>query len=162
MSMDEMLSKAKEIGSKTSDIAVDFAKKTKDIAAGVAGKTKDTVVEISPKVKDFIVEESSAIYKNFAKGLGKVNTKISDLIKTSKELKKENLELRKILENNTITESIKQKVIIQLNSKIKFLTEQLKIERERNTKNEELIALLQSQIEDFELTLKTAENANVG
>jgi hypothetical protein len=37
--------------------------------------------------------------------------------------------------------------------------QQLKIERERNQRNEEMIRLLQAQIDDLMLTMEVAENA---
>ena len=59
----------------------------------------------------------------------------------------------------TLTEAVKQKVIVQLHSKISNLMQQLKIERERNQRNEEMIRLLQAQIDDLMLTMEVAENA---
>ena len=37
--------------------------------------------------------------------------------------------------------------------------QQLKVERERNQRNEEMIRLLQAQIDDLMLTMEVAENA---
>ena len=63
------------------------------------------------------------------------------------------------MKKDTLTEAVKQKVILQLHSKITNLMQQLKVERERNQKNEEMIRLLQAQIDDLMLTMEVAENA---
>lgn len=99
--------------------------------------------------------------KGIAKGLGIVSTKVSDTFASMKRLKQENLQLREMLKKTTISEAVKQKVIVQLNDKISSLTNQLKAERERNQRNEEMIALLQAQLDDLAITLETAEEAKV-
>lgn len=97
--------------------------------------------------------------KSIAKGMGFVSTKVSDAFASAKKIKQENIQLREILKKNAISETVKQKVILQLNEKITSLTVQLNAERERNKRNEEMIALLQAQLEDLTLTLETAEDA---
>ena len=78
---------------------------------------------------------------------------------SAKKAKEENKQLREQLKKDTLTEAVKQKVILQLHSKITNLMQQLKVERERNQKNEEMIRLLQAQIDDLMLTMEVAENA---
>ena len=57
-----------------------------------------------------------------------------------------------------MTEAVKQKVIMQLHSKIQALANQLKEEKKRDEQNEEMIRLLQEQIADLEMTVVVAEN----
>ena len=63
------------------------------------------------------------------------------------------------MKKTTITEAVKQKIILQLNSKISSLKMELKREKERNEQNEEIIKLLQAQLEDLEKTIEAAEAA---
>ena len=67
--------------------------------------------------------------------------------------------LREQLKKTTLTETIKQKVIVQLGAKIATLTEQLQAERKRNQQNEEMIRELQAQIDDLMETMEVAQNA---
>lgn len=94
-------------------------------------------------------------------GLGKVSSKLSDAMASAKKLHNENKELRAELKKSTITDAIKQKIILQLNSKIMELTAELKREKERNNQNEEIIKLLQAQLDDLEKTLEIAEDTEI-
>lgn len=106
-----------------------------------------------------VVNNTSKIASRVANGIGNVGSKISLSIESAKKLREENKELRERLKEETISESVKQKVIIQLNLKIKTLTEQLKLEKECNRQNEEMIKLLKAQIDDLYDTVQVAEMA---
>ncbi len=97
--------------------------------------------------------------KSVAKGLGIAGSKVSDALASAKKLKQENMELREILKKVTISDAVKQKVILQLNSKVAKLTEDLRREKEKNKQNEEMINLLQAQLDDLALTLEVAESS---
>ena len=106
-----------------------------------------------------IASGSAAIAHAVTSGLGAVSSKIVLTFESAKKAKEENKQLREQLKKDTLTEAVKQKVIIQLHSKISNLMQQLKVERERNQRNEEMIRLLQAQIDDLMLTMEVAENA---
>ena len=106
-----------------------------------------------------IASGSAAIAHSVTSGLGSVSSKIVLTFESAKKAKEENKQLREQLKKDTLTEAVKQKVILQLHSKITNLMQQLKVERERNQKNEEMIRLLQAQIDDLMLTMEVAENA---
>lgn len=105
-----------------------------------------------------IQNDSQVVSQSVSKGVKLLNQKISSSIEIARKTKEENEELREKLKNNTLTEAIKQKVIIQLNNKILNLTAQLKAEKERNDKNEEMIELLQLQIQELIETKEVAES----
>ena len=90
-----------------------------------------------------IAESSSDIAHSVASGLGAVGSKIAFSLENAKKSKEENKELREKLKKNSVTEAVKQKVILQLHSKILALGNQLKEEKKRNEQNEEMIRLLQ-------------------
>ena len=92
-------------------------------------------------------------------GVGIVGTKLSNSVESAKQLREENKVLREKMKNETVSERVKQRVITQLHGKITMLRAQLKAEQERNNKNEEMINLLQSQIDDLLETMTVAENA---
>ena len=106
-----------------------------------------------------IASGSAAIAHSVTSGLGSVSSKIVLTFESAKKAKEENKQLREQLKKDTLTEAVKQKVIVQLHSKISNLMQQLKIERERNQRNEEMIRLLQAQIDDLMLTMEVAENS---
>lgn len=96
---------------------------------------------------------------SISKGVNLAGSKISSFsIEGIKRLKKENEELREHLKTNVISEATKQKIILQLNSKIEILTAQLKAEKERNIRNEEIITYLEAQINELIDTIEFAEN----
>lgn len=103
----------------------------------------------------------SSVARSVSKGVGIVGTKISGSVESVKKQKEENRILREKLKKETISEAVKQRVISQLHGKITTLSAQLKAEKERNHKNEEMIRLLQAQIDDLEETMSVAENARV-
>jgi uncharacterized tellurite resistance protein B-like protein len=102
---------------------------------------------------------SKTALRSVADGLNTIGSKISFSLESAKKAKEENKELREQLKKNTLTEAVKQKVIIQLAAKIASLKEQLQNEKKRNQQNEEMIRELQAQIEDLLLTMEVAENA---
>lgn len=106
-----------------------------------------------------IASGSAAIAHSVTSGLGSVSSKIVLTFESAKKAKEENKQLREQLKKDTLTEAVKQKVIVQLHSKISNLMQQLKVERERNQRNEEMIRLLQAQIDDLMMTMEVAENA---
>ena len=93
-----------------------------------------------------------------ADGLNVIGSKISFSLESAKKAKEENKALREQLKKVTLTEAIKQKVIVQLGAKIANLTEQLHAEKKRNQKNEEMIRELQAQIDDLMETMEVAQN----
>lgn len=97
--------------------------------------------------------------KFVASGIGKAGSKLADAVKSAKKQREENKKLRAELKKTTITEAVKQKIILQLNSKISSLKMELKREKARNEQNEEIIKLLQAQLEDLEKTIEAAEAA---
>ena len=101
----------------------------------------------------------SAVARSVTLGIGFAGNKLSASIESAKKLREENKALREKLQTNTVSEKVKQKVITQLNSKVSTLSAQLKMERERNRRNEEMIELLQAQIDDLTITLDVAQNA---
>lgn len=105
-----------------------------------------------------IADGSSDIAHSMALGIGMVGSKISFTFESAKKAKQENKELRERLQKDSVTEAVKQKVVLQLHSKIQALANQLKEERKRNEQNEEMIRLLQEQIADLEITVVVAEN----
>ena len=102
-------------------------------------------------------EGGKSLLHSVSNGLNIAASKINMSIELSKKTKEENKLLREELRKTTLTEAVKQKVILQLNAKIVNLKEQLNEEKKRNKKNEEMIIALQSQIEDLLLTLDAAE-----
>ncbi len=105
------------------------------------------------------VEGGKKIAQSVASGIGTVGSKISLTIANSKQLKEENKNLREELKKITLSEAVKQKIVLQLNSKITSLKTALQAEKERNQKNEDMIKLLQEQISDLMLTVDVAEAA---
>ena len=101
----------------------------------------------------------NAVARSVTLGIGFAGNKLSASIESAKKLREENKALREKLQTNTVSEKVKQKVITQLNSKVSTLSAQLKMERERNRRNEEMIELLQAQIDDLTITLDVAQNA---
>lgn len=100
----------------------------------------------------------SKLMRSVADGLNVVGSKISFSLESTKKAKEENKALREQLKKTTLTEAIKQKVIVQLGAKIASLTEQLQSEKRRNQKNEEMIRELQEQIDDLMKTMEVAQN----
>jgi len=105
-----------------------------------------------------IAEGSSTVAHSVALGIGTVGAKISFSIESAKKAKEENKQLRERLKTDNLSEAVKQKVILQLNSKIKAMTSQLREEKQNNERNEELIRLLQAQIDDLTETMEVAQN----
>lgn len=105
------------------------------------------------------IQSGKFVASGIANGVGKVGSKLSEAIASAKQLREENKKLRDELKKTTITESVKQKIILQLNSKSTVLNEELKREKARNDKNEEIIKLLLAQLEDLEKTIEVAETA---
>lgn len=106
-----------------------------------------------------IANGSAAFAHSVVSGISTIGSKISMSLESAKKANEENKVLREKLENDTINEAVKQKVILQLHSKIKSLTSHLKEERQRNDRNEEMIRLLQTQLQDLENTMEVAQNA---
>ena len=102
---------------------------------------------------------SSSVAHSVSAGVGIVGTKISNSVESAKKLREENKALREKMKKETVSEKVKQRVITQLHSKITALSAQLKAEKERNNRNEEMINLLQAQIDDLMETMTVAENA---
>lgn len=73
--------------------------------------------------------------------------------------KKQNEELREELRKSNMDNATKQKVIANLNSQIQKLEQALAEERAKNQRNSEKIQLLQEQLDDLMLTLRTAQAA---
>ena len=115
---------------------------------------KSTLLSLGNKIQ----ADSKVVSKSVSKGVKSINNKISSTLEITRKTKEENEALREKLKNNNVTESIKQKIILQLNNKILNLTTQLKIEKERKDKNEEMIELLQMQIIELTKTKEVAEN----
>ncbi len=103
------------------------------------------------------VEGSKAVASGIAAGVGKASSKVSDAVASYKKLREENKQLREELKKTTVTEAVKQNIILQLTDKVTSLTTELKRERERNNRNEEIIKLLQAQLDDLEKTIEVAE-----
>jgi uncharacterized tellurite resistance protein B-like protein len=120
------------------------------VNAGAAG-----TVTLGKKV----VDGSGVLLRSVADGLNTVGAKIAFSLESAKKAKEENKALREQLKKTTLTEAIKQKVIVQLGAKIANLTEQLQAERKRNQQNEEMIRELQAQIDDLMETMEVARNA---
>ena len=105
------------------------------------------------------IDGSGVLFRSVADGLNMVGSKIAFSLESAKKAKEENKALREQLKKTTLTEAIKQKVIVQLGAKIANLTEQLQTERKRNQQNEEMIRELQAQIDDLMETMEVAQNA---
>jgi len=105
------------------------------------------------------VDGGGVLLHSVADGLNTVGSKIAFSLESAKKAKEENKALREQLKKVTLTETIKQKVIVQLGAKIASLTEQLHAERKRNEQNEEMIRALQAQIDDLTETMEVAQNA---
>lgn len=105
------------------------------------------------------VDGSGVLLHSVADGLNTVGSKIAFSLESAKKAKEENKVLREQLKKVTLTETIKQKVIVQLGAKIASLTEQLHTERKKNEQNEAMIQALHAQIEDLMETMKVAQNA---
>lgn len=105
------------------------------------------------------IDSSGVLLRSVADGLNTVGSKIAFSLESAKKAKEENKALREQLKKTTLTETIKQKVIVQLGAKIATLTEQLQAERKRNQQNEEMIRELQAQIDDLMETMEVAQNA---
>ena len=102
---------------------------------------------------------SAAAASSVSKGIGFVGSRLSIAVANAKKLREENQALREELGKTTFTEAVKQKVVLKLNSRVALLNDQLRMEKERNQKNEEMIELLEAQLEDVLATLDAAENA---
>lgn len=113
----------------------------------------------SMAIGKMVASGSSTLAHSVASGVGLISSKISLSFESAKKAKEENKKLREELKTNTISEAVKQKVILQLNTKIKSLAAQLKAEKRRNEQNEEMIRLLQAQLEDLCATMDVAQNA---
>lgn len=105
------------------------------------------------------IDGSSSFIHSVANGLNTVGAKISFSLESAKKAKEENKALREQLKKTTLTETIKQKVIMQLGAKIASLMEQLQEEKKRNQQNEEMIRELQAQIDDLVATMEVAQSA---
>lgn len=105
------------------------------------------------------LDSSKTAFRSVTDGLNTIGSKISFTLESAKKAKEENKKLREQLKKTTLTEAVKQKVIMQLAAKIANLKDQLQAEKKRNQKNEEMIRELQAQIEDLMLTMEVAENA---
>lgn len=105
------------------------------------------------------IDGSEVLFRSVADGLNTVGSKIAFSLESAKKAKEENKALREQLKKTTLTEAIKQKVIVQLGAKIANLTQQLQAERKRNQQNEEMIRELQAQIDDLMETMEVAQNA---
>jgi uncharacterized tellurite resistance protein B-like protein len=128
-------------------------------------KTSETVVDAINAGANGVValgkrtiDDGNSLVHSVASGMNVVGAKISFSLKSAKKTKEENYELRTQLEKATLTEAVKQKVVIQLNSKISSLREQLLVEKKRNQQNEKMILELQVQIDDLIETMKVAQN----
>lgn len=126
--------------------------------AGKLSKAIDASKKGTERLGKKIAEGSSDIAHSVASGIGAVGSKIAFSFENAKKAKEENKELRERLKKDSVTEAVKQKVIMQLHSKIQALANQLKEEKKRNEQNEEMIRLLQEQIADLEMTVVVAEN----
>lgn len=122
-------------------------------------KVFDVGKEETGKLGKKIADGSTSFAHSIASGLGVVGSKISLTFENAKKAKEENKELREKLKKDSLTEAVKQRVIVQLHTKIQALVVQLKEEKKRNDKNEEMIRLLQEQIADLEMTVTVAESA---
>lgn len=100
-----------------------------------------------------------AVASGVSHGLGIAGSKLSSALANAKKLREENKQLREELRKTTVSEAVKQNIILQLNSKVTSLMAELKAEKERNDQNEEIIRLLQAQLEDLEATIEVAEAA---
>ena len=135
------------------EVSFDFKR-----AAGVMAKVGKKVAK---KTASTIAEEGNDFAHAVAGGIGFVGSKISSTLATAKKVREENEALREELGKMTLSETVKQKVIMQLNDKVSFLKKQLDEERQRNKKNEEIILLLEEQIADLAATIEIAEKAKV-
>lgn len=104
------------------------------------------------------VDGGAVLLHSIADGINTAGSKISFSLESAKKAKEENKALREQLKKVTLTETIKQKVIVQLGAKITSLTEQLHAERKRNEQNEEMIRALQAQIDDLIETMEVAQS----
>lgn len=121
-------------------------------------KATDASISGSKLLGEKIVKGSSTVAHSVSKGIGMVGSKISSNLELAKKAKEENKVLREKLNKDTLSEAVKQRVITQLHTKISNLNSQLKIEKQRNQRNEELIEILQAQIDDLTLTMNVAES----
>lgn len=139
----------------------EFNHKMKSVGNTVVGKFSkafDASKKGTEQLGKKIAEGGSDIAHSVASGIGAIGSKISFTFENAKKAKEENKELRERLQKDSVTEAVKQKVILQLHSKIQALANQLKEEKKRNEQNEEMIRLLQEQIADLEITVVVAEN----
>lgn len=105
-----------------------------------------------------IADGSSTVAHSVSLGIDAIGEKIAFTIETAKKAKEENKQLRERLKTGNLSEAVKQKVILQLNTKIKTMSSQLREEKQYNERNEEFIRLLQAQIDDLTETMQIAEN----
>ena len=133
--------------------------------SNVAHRTAKTIVGVlsngaagTAKVGKMALIGGKKLIHSLANGINTVGAKVRFSLESAKKAKEENETLREQLKKTTLTEAIKQKIIIQLNAKIANLIEQLQEEKKRNKKNEEMIRELQSQIDDLRATLEVAKD----
>ena len=117
--------------------------------------------DLEPLIIDQLVSSGQTIIEKLEEYTDQVNFGI--VLATPDDIgyakaKEENKALREQLKKVTLTETIKQKVIVQLGAKITSLTEQLHAERKRNEQNEEMIRALQAQIDDLIETMEVAQS----
>ena len=140
-------------------IVVDIAK---DKVSGLI-KRFESKEEIKSGLKGVfeISESGTSVSHSVANGLGALNTRVSLALASAKKTKQENEQLREQLKSTTLTETVKQNVIVKLNSRISELKSQIEYEKQRNERNEEIIALLQSQIDELSETREMAEKSEI-
>ena len=136
-----------------------FMSKSKARIAAETGRVLAAGKSAGKTVGTKIANGASLTAHAIAQGMTTIGSKLSVTIESAKKAKEENKILREKLKEGTITEAVKQKVILKLGNKIHTLSMQLAEEKKRNEQNEEKIALLQAQIDDLKLTLQTAEDA---
>jgi len=128
-------------------------------ATGIVMSAVDECASETVELGKKTIIGSTKLMRSVSDGLNTVGSKISFSLESAKKAKEENKALREQLKKTTLTEAIKQKVIVQLGAKISALTEQLQVEKKRNEQNEEMIRELQSQIDDLMATMEVAQNA---
>lgn len=134
-------------------------RKALDFGKNMAKVTGKAIVKGGKLLFKKAVEGRDAAARSVSNGIGLVGSKLSIAVANAKKLREENKTLREELGKTTLTEAVKQKVVMKLNSKVVLLNDQLSLEKERNQKNEEMIELLQAQLDDVLATLEMAETA---
>jgi len=162
---DDVLKKLEADFEKQRKSQKDIASWKKSVSCSPFYSTIEKALEVGKNgalsVSQKIVDSSAVLAHSLTSGLGVIGTKISFSIELAKKAKEENRQLREKLKTTNISEAVKQKVILQLNSKIVAMSSQLKDEKQRNKKNEELILLLQAQIDDLSATVDVAQSIEV-